>query len=182
MSLPLGPPVDIVLSPSGTALHTISRLLNTGLDPTTLAACAGLIEKGVDPEALAVSSCLLHLGELQSVALKADLVSACRSADTLDNHARVARRGGQARQSHVGPVRNVPHFDFISGSVNGCWRCLIWAPFPSFKEGDRAGSALTFSLSRWTTKATSSPVDDLAGLPPLAVQHAQTFHRKMSSS
>lgn len=97
VSLSSGPRAEIVLLPSGTALHTISRLLNTGLDPTTLAACAGLIEQGVDPEALAVSSRLLLLGELQSVALKADLALACRSADTLDDHARVARRGGQAR-------------------------------------------------------------------------------------
>lgn len=40
----------------------------------------------------------------------------------------------------------------------------------------------TFSLSRWTTKATSSPVDDLAGLPTLAVQHAQILNCKTSSS
>lgn len=40
----------------------------------------------------------------------------------------------------------------------------------------------TFSLSRWTTKATSSPVDDLAGLPTLAVQHAEILNCKTSSS
>jgi hypothetical protein len=64
VSLSSGSSVEILLLPSGTALHTISRLLNTGIDPTTLAACAGLIEKGVDPEALAVSSRLLLLGEI----------------------------------------------------------------------------------------------------------------------